>query len=118
MPRFCCKFVIAEASHVLYLKPILSHGHSLSLFRADVSPEQAVPIGNTTGDMDSDADTAVPQRDTGHDLGEEHRPSSRSWYRKIIVAWSYLDYQVATYRIYLLRYRHSLNHFMEVRALQ
>jgi hypothetical protein len=47
--------------------------------------------------MDSDADTAVPQGATVQALGEEHGSISRSWYRKIIVAWSYLDYQVATY---------------------
>jgi hypothetical protein len=73
-------------------------------------------MGNTIGDIGSDADAAVPQRETVQDLGEEHRSISRSWYRKIIVAWSYLDYQVATYHFHLC-YRHFLFYFVETHLL-
>jgi hypothetical protein len=77
------------------------NGHKQSLPLADVSPEHAVQIGYTIGDMGCDADAAAPQRETVQDLGEEHRSISRSWYRKIIVAWSYLGYQVTTCHFYL-----------------
>lgn len=85
----------------------------MSLRRADASPAQAVPIGNAIGDMDSDANTAPPLRETVQEVVEDHRSISRSWYRKIIVAWSYLDYQVTTYPFYLFCYRYFFYYITE-----